>query len=360
MPEKQISFAKEDKPLSYYVTQAGLWWEEVQKDLKNEDSWYNYYRANRNAQGKANWSTDFVEEGPHLMLGEDIVQQMGKHIPESFTYNFVRGSTAAVYPGEGEFLLKAYQMNPDFDGLLATVVTYATSTHNLVLRQEANLRWHHKREIPTSLMTYAYNTLQSVGENGVLLTQHDNDTYPVWMLQDAMDIRSDVLVINIDFLLFDGYRNRIFKQLGIPPFILEQVDVNEYETNWKNVVHHFLGSYKGNLPIHIGLTLSEKWYKPFSDELKVMGLTRTFQTQSGNNTKLFEQGFILDYLKADLEYSTLLPRINEMNTSYLFFFDAVYDQLNRKDQQFIQEVTQRIMAANENIERKEYYELRFK
>lgn len=96
VPEPQISFAKEDRPLSYYVAQAGLWWEKLQKDLQNEDSWYHYYRANRNAQGKSNWSSDFVKEGPHLRLGEDIVELMGEHIPESFTYNFVRGSTAAV------------------------------------------------------------------------------------------------------------------------------------------------------------------------------------------------------------------------------------------------------------------------
>ena len=90
-PEEQISFAKEDRPLKYYVAQADIWWNELQKDLKNEKCWYNYYRANRNAQGTANWSTDFIKEGPNLMLGEDIVNAMGEHIPNSFTYNFVRG-----------------------------------------------------------------------------------------------------------------------------------------------------------------------------------------------------------------------------------------------------------------------------
>ena len=162
IPEEQISFAKEEKPLDYYVAQAGLWWAEIQKDFKNEKSWYNYYRANRNAQGTANWSSDFVNEGPNLMLGDDIVKLMGEHIPASFTYNFVRGSTAAVYPGEGEYLLKAYQMNPDFPGLLATVVTYATSTHDAALRQEANQRWFKKNEIPVSLMAYGYNTLKEL------------------------------------------------------------------------------------------------------------------------------------------------------------------------------------------------------
>lgn len=358
-PEEQISFAQEDRPLEYYATQADLWWNELQKDLKNEKSWYNYYRANRNAQGTANWSTDFVKEGPNLMLGEDIVKIMGEHIHDSFTYNFVRGSTAAVYPGEGKYLLKAYQMNPDFPGLLATVVTYATSTHNLALRQEANKKWFKKREFPISLINHAYNTLQSVAENGILLTQHDNDTYPVWMLQDAKNMRTDILVINIDFLLFDGYRDTIFKQLNIPPFLLEKIDVNEYESNWENVVQYFLFHYKGDRPIHIGFTVSEKWYQPFLDDLEISGLTRSFKTQPSYNIKLFERELILDYLKADLEFTTLLPRIREMNTGYLLFFDEIYDQLNLKDKKFVEKVAQKIISNNEIFENKEYYESRF-
>ena len=360
VPETQISFAKEDRPFEYYVSQAGLWWEEIQKDLKNEDSWYNYYRANRNAQGKANWSTDFVKAGPHLRLGDDIVTLMGAHIPESFTYNFVRGSTAAVYPGEGEYLLKAYEMNPHFQGLLATVVTYATSTHNPVLRQEANQQWFEKNAFPASLMSYGYNALQSVGENGILLTQHDNDTYPVWMLQDVKSLRTDVLVINIDFLLFDGYREKIFSELGIPPFKLEHVDVNEYETNWANVVQHFLGTYEGGRPIHIGLTVSDKWFKPFVADLKVNGLTRAFQLPEGRNKKLVEQTLLLDYLKADLEYSTLSSRINEMNIGYLQLFDAVYDQLSPKDQSVVRELARRIITSAKDFGQRAHYESRFK
>jgi hypothetical protein len=359
VPEPQISFAKEDRPLSYYVAQAGLWWEVLQKDLQNEDSWYNYYRANRNAQGKANWSSDFVKEGPHLRLGDDIVKLMGEHIPESFTYNFVRGSTAAVYPGEGAYLIKAYQMNPDFPGLLATVATYATSTHNPELRKEANQRWFEKREFPIALMNYGYNTLQSVGENGILLTQHDNDTYPVWMLQDAKGIRTDVLVINIDFLLFDGYRERVFEQLDIPAFILEEVDINEYETNWANVVQHFLGSYQGDRPVHIGLSVSQQWYQPFADQLKVEGLTRTFQPQPGKNKAFFREHFILDYLRADLEFTTLLPRIRDINKGYLLFFDAVYAQLSADEQRFVREIARGIITHIENADRKSYFESRF-
>ena len=138
--EPQISFAREDRPHDYYVAQAGLWWEAVQRDSTDESAWYHYYRACRNAQGTANWSTDFVDEAPYLRLGDDIVALMEEHIPDTFTYHFVKGSTGGVDPGAGAHLMRAYALNPDFAPLLPSVITYATSTHDAELRQEANAR----------------------------------------------------------------------------------------------------------------------------------------------------------------------------------------------------------------------------
>ena len=92
-PEKQISFAREKKTHNYYVKQAELWWGEVQKDEESETNWFNYYRACRNAQGTADWKEEFVQESSALRLGVDIMELMKTHIPDTFTYYFVAGST---------------------------------------------------------------------------------------------------------------------------------------------------------------------------------------------------------------------------------------------------------------------------
>jgi hypothetical protein len=320
-PEPQISFVKESRPHSYYIEQAQLWWGEIEGDESNEEAWYHYYRACRNAQGTANWSTDFVNEAPNLRLGDDIVQLMEEKIPDTFTYYFVSGSTGGVDPQAGEKLLKAYDMNPDFPGLLPTVVTYAVSTHDPTLRNEANERWYKNGAYPEAFYSFAYNLLSSIEPNGILLTQHDNDSYPVWLLQDALGIRTDVQVINIDFLLYGGFSDVIFEGLGIRPFRIEDVNVDDYEQNWTNVVSHLLNEYQGDRPLYVSQTVSPQWYQGFEDQMATSGLALKWKGDPEQlypvNVILAEVQFMMDHLKMDFSSDPQIARLHEMNKSYL-------------------------------------------
>src|SRR5690606_9748374 len=101
--------------------------------------------------------------------------------------------------GIASFLSK--KMSPKTAGIAATVLCLFAAPV-LMASQE----WDdHDRSEKFTTRDFAIDYLQSCAPNAILFTYGDNDTYPLWYVQEVEGVRPDVRIVNLSLLGTDWY-----------------------------------------------------------------------------------------------------------------------------------------------------------
>lgn len=179
--------------------------------------------------------------------------------------------------------------------------------------------WYASGQYSSGALNWNYNALMSLEPDAILLTQNDNDTYPVWLLQYALQVRPDVRVLNLDLLENTTYRNRVIQQ--------EKLDFIPQGTQLSDFLHLIVAS-KRYIPLYYGVMLDKSRLETAKNNLYITGLALKYSSIPFDNMAVlchnYENAFRLDYLKIDMAPESDPAALAQLNLNYLPAFLLLY------------------------------------
>ena len=98
------------------------------------------------------------------------------------------------------------KVQPAKDSTVLTLAAVAALVGLAVPLQMVSQTWDdHDRSGRYTARDFGMNYLSSVDKDGIIFTNGDNDTFPLWYLQEVENYRTDVRVVNLSYLATDWY-----------------------------------------------------------------------------------------------------------------------------------------------------------
>ncbi|MCF7804474.1 MAG: DUF2723 domain-containing protein [Candidatus Marinimicrobia bacterium] len=140
-----------------------------------------------------------------IMTGLAVVAYLNQPDPQprERDYSYVASFMAfSLWIGIGASGIMELIMDK-FKGSTQRIATYAAIvvlTLAIPIQMIGKNYYTHDRSGNYVAWDYSYNILQTCEPNAILFTNGDNDTFPLWYLQEVVGIRKDVRVVNLSLL----------------------------------------------------------------------------------------------------------------------------------------------------------------
>lgn len=316
------------KSNDYYLEQMELWKKEVDKNPKDANAWYNYYRAIRNSYIKQDEKDGQQNKGnARFNRLKAVVDEMEKQVPDSYEYNFVKWLNGNNNPDLFPFLEKAHKLSPQSAEPIMSLIFYYEIDGDYAKRDEYIKKYYDLGEYSPGLLNYSYNLLSGLPENAIIFTEGDKDTEAILLLQKGKQYRNDTRLLNVNLLLIDKYRERVFEELGVSKLEVNPLLNEENYRNFQNVIIEHVAKNQQDRPVHVAVTVSNPFINKIEKQLYITGLSYLYSTvavdyvaQLKNNV---EQLYALDYIKIYFPKDISFENVKSMNGNYLIPFSVL-------------------------------------
>ena len=320
------SFISTSHEPEWYAQQIEAWQKKVDANPKDEWAWRNLFRATNYHEM---FTTGYGDEDKSPSA--DIIQKMGKAIPDSYALNLCKGryclrSDSAAMRGDN--IYRAIELMPeevcaeDVNYLACRLWSIDPENQKVgeLFRQAYRMKYY-----PTRIMHYNMNMLRSMQPEALYFANGDVLLGPMKMMQEALEERTDVTVIPISYLHSPNYLQVLFRKLGIKP---KSFDVQDY-----------------------GNQFGEDWYKHFEADI-IMYLIKEskrptyFSTDILSQTcldkdSIYNEGLLLKYSPRQYNnFDVAMQNVREVyHLEYLAEPDLVYDSWVTSQQLDLNHVT---------------------
>ncbi len=330
-PDKVPSKITELRSKSWYQEIAQSWEQYLSNNSSEEYGWIDLYKA-----------SSYAGQSKEKLSG--IVDQVKVQFPESFTSYYLSFKLEGWSDKGVQHLNRARDLDP------ANIYALEDYLALMDLKDKSGRRNIAKEVYDTGLihastLNYNYNLLMSVSEDGVLLTEALHTTIPIWVLQDVMNVRPDVSIINLELARSsEAYVSNILSAKNLNASVDQLLkDDNEIE-------------------IFYALTLPRKQLQDIENHLYVVGLASTNGNETFNHFEALreniEEKFLLDYLSIDFNGDPKTATGNVLSSNYIvpmLLLKEFYDNLNNETRS--DEITDQILALADNSQIKTRVEL---
>ncbi|MCX5800920.1 MAG: DUF2723 domain-containing protein [Candidatus Eisenbacteria bacterium] len=131
-----------------------------------------------------------------------------------------------------------------------------------------HFHFSHDRSTDTIARNFAYNMLVPLEKDAIVFTNGDNDTFPLWCIQEIEGVRKDVRVANLSLLRTTWYVKQLRDHEPKIPMTLDdyQIDgLSPYRDStgkvWQTneiVVHNVIAANKWRKPVYLAVTVPDQ------------------------------------------------------------------------------------------------------